>query len=217
MKSGKEKLKKRKSGDSRLIPNAGCLSAMKPEEKDGISNLLRTLSLRSSFASFKNRTENRTTRPFGSRKRRSFLNRHCRKRIQGRELVQMPERRFGYIQAIHQRFGVRIERHREGRDSKFCLRRMVKCSSTLPPVIKEKVTAERALDESQAQMDEASFNASSAQSYLKAQLNRKQEIRLEKTFIKYFRQVSTPDLFPDLKTNFFRKAFSNFFPVMSKT
>ena len=87
----------------------------------------------------------------------------------------------------------------------------------MPPVIKEKVAEERALDESQAQMDEASFNASSAQSYLKAQLNRKQEIRLEKTFVKYFRQVSDARPFPDLKTNFFRKAFSNFFPVTSKT
>ena len=73
----------------------------------------------------------------------------------------MPERRFGYIQTIHQRFGVRIERHREKRPETFS-QRMVKCSRHATGD-QGKVAEERALDESQAQMDEASFNASSAQ------------------------------------------------------
>jgi ATP-dependent helicase HepA len=58
------------------------------------------------------------------------------------------------------------------------------------PVIKEKVLSERARDEAEAQMDEASFNASHAQSYLKAQLKKKQEIHFEKTFTNYFKQIS---------------------------
>ena len=83
-------------------------------------------------------------------------------------------------------------------------------------LIKEKVTTERALDESQAQMDEASFNSSNAQSYLKAQLKKKQEIHFERTFTNYFKQISDRKSFSTPKDPIFADGIFEFLPKYIK-
>jgi ATP-dependent helicase HepA len=56
----------------------------------------------------------------------------------------------------------------------------------MPTKIKERVEEERALDESQNQMDEASYERSRAERFLQVQSNKKQDLRLEKAFTRYF-------------------------------
>ena len=60
----------------------------------------------------------------------------------------------------------------------------------MPPHIRERVIAERALDESQNQIDEASYERVRAEEFRRVQSNGKQDRELENRYIQYFKMIS---------------------------